>query len=541
MVKENTNKVTKPKPQFQKKNFKKPFKKKTGTNIKKKTMIVNPLKQAYSNISRSLTNPELLKQRINEFLNLIQDNLLANLGKLLGSKGLQYVVKYGTADQRKRVMVLMMTLDIEKVLKGKYSYFFLKKLLSKSRSNKVTKLFLDFFKNNFRKLFKSKQTFKFLDLYVTNVSHSKRLEIAKENLTINFFDEFSFKEFIDEIKMKPRLIELEISQLYLLSYFDKIPQGSIIGLLTIFLNQLDFMMKGDNLIVILLLNKLFSAVDFKNKKEIMKKCMKDKFWNFYSENKFFIGFISHFMSEINDEKVIKVTLSKRSVERFVDFFSSVSFSKFLFLIFSDRVEAVFNKEKTLFAPNVKEALGVSALSTNAVYKKNCEIIRNTLLTSSEFAATMSFEFIELKTNQNHQNALLIGYMVDHLVQDESGADKINNLFKTLTRSLEGNDNFDKSMIVSSAGHRLVKRLIQSMTQAHSHVLTVSQNSFENFVEKCKVRFVDLINTRAVFVIVALVENDNFGEEMKEFVRQRKTMLEGMKQTGGIRLLLQVIE
>ena len=135
MVKENTNKVTKPKPQFQKKNFKKPFKKKTGTNIKKKTMIVNPLKQAYSNISRSLTNPELLKQRINEFLNLIQDNLLANLGKLLGSKGLQYVVKYGTADQRKRVMVLMMTLDIEKVLKGKYSYFFLKKLLSKSRSN----------------------------------------------------------------------------------------------------------------------------------------------------------------------------------------------------------------------------------------------------------------------------------------------------------------------------------------------------------------------------------------------------------------------
>ena len=543
MVKENQVRDSKSKTILQKKNFKKPFKKKAGTDGKKKTksIVVSPLKQAYSNISRSLTNPELLKQRINEFLNLIQDNLLGNLGKLLGSKGLQYVVKYGTAAQRKRVMVLLMTLDIEKVLKGKYSYFFLKKLLNKARSDKVTKLFLDFFKNNFRKLFKSKHTFKFLDLYVTNVPHPKRLQIGRENLTANFFDEFNLKEFIDEVKTKPRLLELEISQLYLLCYFEKIPQSLVGQVLNIFLGQIDFMMKTDNLLVVLLLNRLFSAVDFKSKKEIMKKCLKDKFWDFYTGNKFFLGFLAHFMSEINDEKVLKVTLCKRSVERFVDFLSNVSLSKFLFLVFSGKPEAVFNKEKTLFAPNVKEALGVPSLESNAIFKKNCALVRRAILCSSEFASTMSFEFIELKTKQNHQYSILSGHMLDHLAQQEEGADKMQSLFKRLTSDLKGKGSLEESLLVSSSGHRLVKRIVQSMSQAHTSVLSSCEASFESFVEQCKVRFNDLVNSRAVFVIVSLVENQNFGEEMKEFVRQRKGVLQGMQQTGGIRLLLQVIE
>jgi hypothetical protein len=542
MVKENTIKEPTKKLTFQKKKPNKAFKNKSKDSKKpKKPVVVNPLKQAYSNISRSLTNPELLKQRISEFLTLVQNDFLGTLSKLLGSKGLQLVIKYGTPAQRKQVMLSMMSLDIEKVLKGKYSYFFLRKLLSKAKSNKIKTLFLNFFKNNFRKLFKSKHTFKFLNLYVTNVPHSQRLDIAQQNLSQNYFDEFAFKEFIDEITQKPRLLELEISQLYLLSYFDKINPASIVPLLNILLNQIDFMMKFDNLTVVLLLNRFFSAVDFKNKKEIMKKCLKEKFWDYYSQNKFFIGFITHFMSEINDEKVMKVTLCKRGIERFVDFLSSVSYSKFLFLLFSDKTELVFIKEKTLFTPKVREILGVGSLPSNSVFVKNCGIVRNSILTSSEFASSMSFEFVKIKTSQNHQFGLLMGHMIGHLVQLDLAVNKINSFFQSLIASLKDNNNLSETLIISPAGHRLVKRLIQSMSQAHSEVSSGCQHSFETFVEQCKIRFLDLVNSRAVFVIVSLVENDQFGEEMKDFVRERKGTLEGMEQTGGIRLLLQVIE
>jgi hypothetical protein len=543
MVKDNTVKEPKKKITFQKKNVNKSFKNKPkgDKKQKKKPLVVNPLKQAYTNISRSLTNPELLKQRISEFLTLVQKDFLGALGKLLGSKGLQLVVKYGTQAQRKQVMLLMMSLDIEKVLKGKYSYFFLKKLLSRAKSDKIKTLFLNFFKNNFKKLFKSKHTFKFLNLYITNVPHSKRLEIAQENLSSSFFDEFSFKEFIDELTQKPRLLELELSQLYILSYFDKIPPASIIPLLNILLTQLDFMMKFDNLIVILLLNRFFSAVDFKNKKEIMKKCLKEKFWDFYSQNKFFIGFITHFMSEINDDKVIKVTLCKRAVERFVDFLSTVSFSKFLFLLFSEKKEVVFMKEKSLFSPKVRQILNIQSLATNSIFQKNCEVVRNSILTSSEFASTMSFEFVKIKTSQNHQFGLLIGHMIGHLIRLDSSVNKIKNFFELLTESLKDNKDLSQALIISPAGHRLVKRLIQNMSQAHSDVVSECQSIFETFVEQCKTRFLDLVNSRAVFVLVSLVENEQFGEEMKEFVRQRKSVLEEMEQTGGVKLLLQVIE
>jgi hypothetical protein len=541
MVKQTENKSGQSEKPAQKKKFNKPFKKKPNSNqTKKKNIVVSPLKQAYTNISKSLANPELLKQRINEFISLIEKDFLGTLGKLLGSKGLQLVIKYGTSDQRKRVFLLMMTIDIEKVLKGKYAYYFLRKLLSKARSDKIKKMFLDFFKNNFRKLFQSKATFKYLDLYVTNISHSQRIQAVREHLTENFFDEFSFKEFIDEIQQKPKLIELEISQLYLLTYFHRIPVPLISPLLNILMNQLDYMMKVDNASVVLLLNALFTAVDFKQKKEIMKKCLKEKFWDYYSQNKFFIGFLTHFMSEINDEKVMRVTLCKRGVERFIDFLSSVSHSKFLFLLFSDKTETVFMKEKSLFGPFIRDLLGISKLPQNSVFLKNCEIIRNSILSSSEFATNITFEFITRKTQENSQYSLLFGYIFGHYVQLESSGIKIAYIFENLTESINSGANVNESLLTSSAGHRLVKRLVQSMSQAHSEVVGHCQQVFEKFVEQCKVRFDELVNSRGVFVIVSLVENEHYGEEMKSFVMGKKVGLEAMEQTGGIKLLLKVI-
>lgn len=542
MVKQTNQQNSTKKPRSQNKKFNQPFKKKPKDpkKPKKAPAVVSPLKQAYTNISRSLANPELLKQRISEFIRLIRDDFLGTLGKLLGSKGLQLVVKYGTPEQRRQVMLMMMSLDVEKVLKGKYSYFFLRKLLSRAKSDKVKTLFLDFFKNNFRKLFKSKQTFKFLNLYVTNVPHSRRLQIAGENLSASFFDEFSFKEFLEELLQKPRLLELEISQFYLWSYFDHIPHASIGPLLGVFLGQLEFIMKADNLAVVLLLNKFFSAVNFKSKKEIMKKCLRDKFWPFYSQNKFFIGFLAHFMCEINDERVLHVTLCKRSVDWLAELMSSVSHSKFLFLVFSKRPEVVFAKEKTLFDATIRKELRVSSLESSPTFARNCQLIRDFVLNSSEFSVMVSFEYIGSKTTQNHQFGLLLGHMLSHLVRLDSASPKIKSIFENLTKSLKTEVDFKASFIGSAAGHRLVKRLIQSMSQAHSEVVSSCQSVLENFVEQCKIRFSDLVDSRGVFVLVSLVENEHFGEEMKEFVLERKQVLEQLDQTGGIKLLLQVI-
>lgn len=544
MVKQTASNIDKKEPAPQKKKFNKPFKKKQSgaqAKQKKKNVVVSPLKQAYSNISRSLANPELLKQRISEFISVAEKDMLGTLGKLLGSKGLQLVIKYGTAEQRKRVLVLMMTLDIEKVLKGKYAYYFLRKLLMRARSDKVKKMFLDFFENNFRRLFTNKGTFKFLDLLVTNVSHSRRLELAAANLTENFFDEFSFKEFIDELQQKPKLLELEISQLYLLTYFSKIPVPLLGPLLSILLGQLDYIMKTDNVCIVLLLNAIFSRVDFKQKKEIMKKCLKEKFWEYYSQNKFFVGFLTHFMSEINDEKVMRVTLCKRTVERFIDFMSTLSLSKYLFLIFSNKPELAFTKEQTLFTPHIQSLLNTPKLATNHIFLQNCSIIRSALLASSEFATNLTFEFIQRKANENHKFSLLLGYALGHLVQLDTAGAKVGYLFQSLADSLEKTTNLGESMLGSSAGHRLVKKLIQSMSSAHSQVVGDCQSSLEKLVQQTKLRFLDLANSRGVFVLVALAEHEQFGEEVKSFLGERRSAIEKLEQTGGVKLLLKVIE
>lgn len=503
--------------------------------------LANPLKMAYSNMSRSVNTPELLRQRILEFLNVVEKDLLSNLGKLLGSKGLQMVIKHGTKEQQKRVMVQVMTLDIEKVIKSKYAFFFLRKLLKKYRNDKLKQLFLNFFEKGFSKLFKNKQTFKFLELYIENLSPASKLQVAETQLTSSFYDEFAFREFIDECFLKPRLFELQISQLYIRQYFHRLPKQLQAKILEAFLGQLDYVIKAGTWPGIFLLAEMFKLAEFKAKKEVMKKCLKEKFWEYYTLNKYFFSFLVIFLRQINDDKVIKVTLSQQIIKNFPKFFNHPSTAKLLFLLFAKSPRAVFNKERATFPPTLQN-LFLTKIENDAVFTKNCSLIVAQLFDDPTALSILSFNFIQTKIAANSQFSLLFGHIFQHFIQTPINPQLFSNLLSKIYTHVSGQEPWlPNSFISSSSGHRFLKRLIQNLSQAHSSVVNASMDVLMQFVEMFKERLNEVIRSRAVFVLLAILENGEVGEELKSFLKQRKGLFNGVEMNPGVKLLKEKLE
>ena len=530
----NTKKAFKPKP----KTF-------SGKPAKPKAIIVpksaNPLKLAYSNMSRNVANPELMKQRISEFLAVVETDLLANMGKLLGSKGLQMAIKYGSAEHKKRVLVQVMTLDIEKVIKMKYAYFFLKKLLKQSRNDKVKKMFLDFFRNNFHKLFKSKLSFKFLELLLTNVFPADKLAIINKELTMATYDEFHFREFIGELILKPRLLELEISQVYLYKYFSKIPKIDKSKLLAAFLEKLDYIMKNESWVAIVLLGEMFKDAEFKMKKEVMKKCLKDKFWEYYTQNKYFIIFLVQFLRLINDEKVINITLSRRIIQNFSQFFKSVSSAKLLFLIFSKTPANSFSRDRASFPADVR-ALFLDKIETDDTFQKNCQLIMNNLQVDPTIIPLISLQHMQPKINENSQYSLLYGFILENFIQSPKASDMFENLFSDLNTLLSNEAQWTNqdSIIFSACGHRFIKRVIQNLGNAHTQVTQQLSAHVSTFTQHFKNHLAAAVQSKAVFILIALTENEEVGEDIKRFIKQNMAVFDAAGDSSGVKILKQIV-
>jgi hypothetical protein len=525
-----------------KKTFKKPYKKPSSNFSKEKKKPVkfsNPLKMAYSKMASNLTNKELLKEGITQFIALIEKDIIANVGKLLGSKGLQLVVKYGNKEQKNKVLMLVMAVDVESMLKSKYSFFFLRKLLKSLTNNSLKTLFLNYFSTNFVKLFKNKHTFKFLELYLTNLSIQKKLQAVQEKFTDSLYDEFSLKEFMDECSIKPRLLELEVSLFYIASYFERMNKAHQSNFVGVFLDRMNFMMKYDNWPAVLLLCTVFKAVDFKEKKEIMKKCLKDNFWDYYSQNKYFIVFLVLFMRTINDEKVQKITLCQRMSQNFYDFFKNPSLAKMLFLLFANSPSNVFHKERTSF-PAEMTPIFLDKIENDSVFNKNRELIKSHLVEQTTLRESLELSQMVIKIGQNSQFSLLLGHVLQAMIKSETNSTYFESLAMNLLEQFKKNDWSQNSFVTSPSGHRFVKRIFQILNEAHLHVLEKMHPYLSEINQYFKNNIEKVLKSRLVFVLLAFLENSEFNDDLVEFLKERRSLLEQNKSDTGVKLLIELL-
>ena len=94
---------------------------------------------------------------------------------------------------------------------------------------------------------------------------------------------------------------------------------------------------------------------------------------------------------------------------------------------------------------------------------------------------------------------------------------------------------------SSAGHRFVKRLIQSLGQAHQDVVDQTAPAIEKLVDYLSLNLEVILPSKAIFVLVALIENSSHSEALVDSIRQKGALLKGLPTSSGVKLLRGLIQ
>ena len=93
---------------------------------------------------------------------------------------------------------------------------------------------------------------------------------------------------------------------------------------------------------------------------------------------------------------------------------------------------------------------------------------------------------------------------------------------------------------SNNGHRLVKKLIQNLKSASEENKNTLEEALEQVVQNIEVNLDFYLNTKGVFIVIAIIENSDFGEKLKQILQKSKKAIEGLGQNSGVNLLKELV-
>ena len=389
--------------------------------IQKPAKTPNELQSHYQriiiNIKKRQLNKEMLNKAIADFLQYFQKNSSSLTAKVLGAKALQLCLKYGTNSHRETILLLLLKNDFIALCGSTYGGFIVSKVFrycDKATSIKVVK---DFFKKNFRDLVKKKENLVAVNAYINSMDEKIALSYLDKELSNLKLDEFYFHELIEYIESKPSVMKLSLIYYMIYQFFDSINEEQRNTLLQSILKHVDEAINKSEqkYFVILCVLKIFLNVNFKNKKEIIKKFLKEKFLEYYTKHSAFVYLLLALFKKISDLKVTNITILRSLKSQFEEIFNNVDIAKLIELLFSDEISNKLQKDRFFKCnPMVKKLLDIDAIDTDQVFKTNIQHIRSELASEPELHGFLSFDQLKYKTSDNSAFSLLYSALLEQM-------------------------------------------------------------------------------------------------------------------------------
>lgn len=99
---------------------------------------------------------------------------------------------------------------------------------------------------------------------------------------------------------------------------------------------------------------------------------------------------------------------------------------------------------------------------------------------------------------------------------------------------------EAQFLFSNNGHRLVKKMIQNIKVSTDRNKNALEEAVEKIVKNIEMQFDLYINSKGVFVIIAILENSDFAEKLKQILQRYKTSIDKMPGNSGLAVLKQLI-
>ena len=395
--------------------------KKIQKAVKTPTELQSHYQRIVINIKKRKLNKEMLNKAIGDFLQYFQKNSTSLTSKIMGAKAIQLCLKYGNSSHRETILLVLLKNDFVALCSSVYGGFIISKIFKYCDKLDSIKVVKDFFKKNFRDLLKKKENLIALNAYIACMDEKTALNYLEKELTNVKLEEFYFHELIEYIEKKPSIMKLSLVYYMIYHFFDSIIEEQRVTLLQIILKHVDEAINKSEqkYFVILCVLRIFLNVNFKNKKEVIKKFLKEKYLDYYTKHAGFIYLLMALLKKISDLKVVNITILKALKGQFEMVFSSVDMAKLIELLFSNEIADRLQKDR-FFKCNamVKKLLEVEAIDKDPVVKNNLSHIRAELVAEPELLEYLSFDQLKYKSNENSAFSLLYSAIIEQMLRSK---------------------------------------------------------------------------------------------------------------------------
>jgi len=373
------------------------------------------------NVKKSKLNKEILNKSISEFLEYLKKNTATLTGKVVGAKVLQLCLKYGTNSHRETILLVLLKTDFVALCGSTYGGFIVAKIFRYCDKVDSIKVVKEFFRNNFRDLLKKKENLIALNGFINSMDEKTALNYLEKEVEATKFDEFYGSELIEYTESKPSLTKLSLWYYLIYHFFNTINEDLKVSLVQTVLKHVDEAINKSEqkIFVVLCILQIFLNVNFKNKKEIIKKFLKEKYLEYYIKHSGFIYLLIGLLKKISDSKVINITILKALKGQFEMFFNNVDIAKLIELLFSDAVANRLQKDKFYKCnPAIKRLLEIEVIDNDTVFKSNIEHIRGELSNESDLLNYFTFDQIKNRITENSTFSLLYSSLIEHMLKSK---------------------------------------------------------------------------------------------------------------------------
>lgn len=515
--------------------------------IKKEERPSSELKKLYSALvvvaarKKNRAQTEELNKAIDAFLNYVKSRSHEFITSIMGSRGIQFCLKYGTTAHRQTILLYVMKHNVLKVMNARYGTFIFSKLFKFCKHEPGFKALSQFIQANTTEILKLTDGFLVIGAYVDSLSHAAQFDFHFEKIKTIKWPPFFVEEFIAQNIYKKKYLLSSFCHSFMLNNFDKLKEKKQ----DLFENLVNFFYisarKTASLIPLLgLICKLFGFVGWESRKLLLKSVVTKKFVEYYRREPCVIYLLFLLLARVKNTKVLDLTLISMLRDNFTDIAADMLTVKiFVYLIAEPRFffqDVTFNSGKAL-----NELLEVKQQMESDLFESNRKYVSDAIFTSETVTSLLNYESIVLKSSENSTFAIFYGLLVEWMMKKSDFLSAIDKIFKQLftkaseeVRSLS-DDASKKVFLTSPIGHRLYKKIIQSLKSASEENKLIVEKHLREFFGGIQTNLEILTKTKGVFVLIAIIEHSEIGEKAR-FALSKLNIVSQNSEYPGLKIL-----
>ena len=568
MVKKNQDGKTKSKKEGKKDDIK--FVKKKKVQVDSTT---KELRSLYNRLMQNNNNDKT--PLVKKVLTLIDNNFENYCYKHDGCRILQGCLKYGSKEQKKIIIDKLLPL-LFKIICGKYSLYLSGKIFKYADSEQRKKILNDTVRPNFKELLKysggisfTKMMFTFsnsnfqdelINIYIQDYFKIplEQLKIIKEqeqdNEDIQMEDKTDKNIIVDNskknlevdellTKIKSHLdkqLEKEINKNFIFhgflnKIFDFLDEKTQIYISELFDDDISFFM--DSNYGYELLMKLYSVSSAKTRKKIIR-FVRDNYDQYLSNEKG-IYFIIKIILFTDDTVIINKTFMNSIMDKLSQ--NLVEQKNLIKIVWN--IISPFNKKCNNEIQQKLLSYSTPNSNKKSIEKRQTELIDNIYDKLVKMVIfQMKFFFKDLFCSFFFTD--FIQYIIKK--KDIENLEHINNAIKELIEKnyQENKDKLENCILMDKTGHVVIKRIMKELYEEGGESKKYGISLAEKVANVIKCDMQNFLNSRGIFIIVQLMENNDMKKFINKDVMKFKSDIMKNKDNEkltGMQLLAKIIQ